>query len=125
MKEETPMIEFAHLQSFVLVLLAICSVIAAIAGAAAAVTKYWRFAHKQSDKNTEDIEEFREYLRSDKTRIERLEQNQAEFREQNKLMLAALKTLLSHEIDGNHTVQLKEKHDAIDKYLIEHLGGDL
>ena len=112
------MIEFAHLQAFVMVLLAICSVIAAIAGAAAAVTKYWRFAHKQSDKNTEDIEEFKDWFAKDKYRINELEKRQDKVEELNRLQLEAMFVILQHITDGNHIDQVRDVRDKINHYLI-------
>ena len=111
--------EYAQIQNFVMVLLALCAAVIAISGASAAFVKFWRFAHKQSDKNTEMLKGVETYLASDKRRIERLEENQETFRDENKLMLKALFTLLSHEIDGNHTDQLMAVRDEINTYLIE------
>ena len=113
------MLAFEQLQTFVLVLLAICAFITAISLAVSAVVKYWKFAHQQSDENTAMLKDVETYLSSDKRRIEHLEENQETFREENKLMLKALFTLLSHEIDGNHTDQLMAVRDEINIYLIE------
>ena len=111
--------DFNDLQSFVAILLGLCATIAAISGACAAVVKFWRYAHKQSDENAEDIGEFRNWLASDKRRIETLEKKQEEMDKMNKLQLKALFTLLGHEIDGNHTKQLAEVRAEINRYLIE------
>lgn len=111
--------EFAELQSFVIVLLGICAAIASVSGACAAVVKFWRYAHKDTEKNTEEIGEFKRWLASDKHRIEDLEEKQDEMDRMNKLQLKALFTLLGHEIDGNHTKQLAEVRDEINTYLIE------
>ena len=113
------MIEFAQLQAFVLVLLAICALIAAIAGAAAAVTKYWRFAHRQSDENANDIEEFKRWFAADKIRIENLEKHQKATDKMNKLQLKALVTILQHIVDGNHVEQVKAVRNEINKFLID------
>ena len=110
--------DFNDLQSFVAILLGLCAAIAAISGACAAVVKFWRYAHKQSDENAEDIGEFRNWLASDKRRIETLEQKQDEAEMQNKLLLKALVTLMGHELDGNHTKQLTDVRDEIQNYLI-------
>lgn len=111
--------EYAQLEDFVVVLLGICALIAAISGACAAVVKFWRYAHRDTDRNSEDISEFKTWFASDKHRIETLERKQDDAEEQNKLMLKALVTLLGHEIDGNHTRQLGEVRDEIQNYLIE------
>jgi hypothetical protein len=102
-----------------MVLLGICAAIAAISGACAAVVKFWRFAHAQSDKNATTLEEFETYLASDKRRIENLERKQDKADEQNKLILKALVKLMSHELDGNHTKELADVRDEIQDFLIK------
>ena len=114
--------EFAQLQAFMMVLLGICALAVAISGAAAAVTKYWRFAHKQSDENTSDIKELKEIFFNTKTRVDVIEKRQDAFDDMNKLQLKAMVTLLGHEIDGNQTAQLKDVRDEIHKYLIQHIS---
>ncbi len=109
----------AQLESFVAVLLGICALIASISGACAAVVKFWRYAHKDTEQNTQDINEVHAWLSSDKRRIESLEGRQEEAERINKLQLKALFTLLGHEIDGNHTNQLAAVRDEINNYLIE------
>ena len=111
--------EYEALQAFVGVLLAGCAAIVCISGMVAAVVRFWKWAHKDTDKNTEDIGEFRRWLASDKHRIEDLEEKQDQLDRMNKLQLKALFTLLGHEIDGNHTVQLEEVRKEINNYLIE------
>lgn len=110
--------EFSQLENFVMVLLGICALIAALSGACAAVVKFWRYAHKQSDENATTLNEVETYLASDKRRIESLEKRQDQTEEMNKLQLKALVTLLGHEIDGNHTSQLVKVRDEIQAYLI-------
>ena len=113
------MVTFEHIQSFFFVLFGLFSFIAAIALVASAVARYWKFAHKQSDENAEDLKEVMTYLRNDKERIEKLEENQMVFKKENNLMLRALEKMLSHEVDGNHTDELKEIRDEILRHLIE------
>ena len=112
------MVGFEQIQDFGMVLLGICALITAISGASAAVVKFWRYAHKDTDQNSQDIDEFREWFKSDKRRIQALEDKQDEADKRSKLQLKALFTLLSHEIDGNHTAQLAAVRDEINEYLI-------
>lgn len=114
--------EFEHLQAFMMVLLGACALVVAVSGAAAAVVKYWRFAHKQSDENTGDIRELKEMFSSTKTRVDVLERRQDVLDDMNKLQLKAMVMLLGHEIDGNHTAQLRDVRDEIQKYLIQHIS---
>lgn len=111
--------EFSDIQSFMFVLLSACAAIVAVAGASAAVVKFWRYAHRQSDENSNTLEEHEAYLASDKKRIERLEQKQDKADEQNRLILKALVRLMSHELDGNHTQELEEVRNEIQDFLIE------
>ena len=121
---------FAQLESFVVVLIAVCALIASVSGACAAVVKFWRYAHRQSDENTESIkeiekesaktiEQFETYLASDKRRIEQLESKQDEAEKQNKMLLKGVYALMCHELDGNHTSQLSSSRDEIYDYLFE------
>ena len=111
--------EYDALQTFVAVLLAGCAAVVCISGMVAAVVKFWKWAHKDTERNTEEISEFKRWLASDKHRIEDLEEKQDEMDKMNKMQLKALFTLLGHEIDGNHTKQLADMRDEINKYLIE------
>ena len=109
-----------QIQAFFAVLVGICGTVVTVAGLVAVVVKFWKWAHKDTDKNTATLEEFETYLASDKRRIERLEEKQEVAEHQNRLMLKALRSMLMHEIDGNnHREQLNEAFDAIDNYLIE------
>ena len=115
-----------QLEAFTTVILWTCGAVIAISGAGAAVTKFWRYAHKQSEENSVELEkvdgkleDHDRWLASDKRRLEHIEKRQDKHDEQNVLILTALVDLLGHEIDGNHTTKLMETRDKIQKYLIE------
>lgn len=110
---------YEAIQTAMTVLLAFCAGVVGISGAVAVVIKFWKWAHKDTDRHTEEIGEFNKWLASDKRRIENLESRQDESERMNKLQLKALFTLLGHEIDGNHSAQLAEVRDEINTYLIE------
>lgn len=111
--------EFSAIQNFFMVTLTICGGIITIAGMVSVVIKFWKWAHRDTDNNTDRLDEHDTYLASDKRRIEDLERQQEEMKVMNKMQLRALFALLGHEIDGNHTTQLKEMRDEINTYLIE------
>ena len=111
--------EYEAIQNFFMVLVGICGSIITIAGMVAVVIKAWKWAHRDTDSNTDRLDEHDTYLASDKRRIEELERQQEEMKIMNKMQLRALFALLGHEIDGNHTTQLKEMRDEINTYLIE------
>ena len=110
--------EFEQIQAFFFVLLTVCGGVAAIGGVVSLVIRFWKWAHKTSDENSEQLTEFETYLASDKRRIEHLEEQQEKADEQNKLMLKAIVALMSHELDGNHTQQIQDVRDEIQEYLI-------
>ena len=110
---------FSEIQIFMSVLLAICACVVAVSGAIAAIVKFWKWAHRQSDENQATINDIMKWLASDKHRIEDLETSQAEMDKQNKLLLKAIVSLMSHELDGNHTEQIAQTRDEIQNYLIE------
>lgn len=97
----------------------LCGAAITTAGAVAVIIKFWKFAHKTSDQNASTLEEFRGYLANDKRDIEALKSSQGHLEKQNNLQLKALVTLLSHEIDGNHTKQLEDVRNRIQDYLID------
>ena len=105
------------------VLLAGCAAIIALGGAIAAIMKFWKWAHKDTEKNTTKLDAIMKWLASDKHRIEELEKAQIETSRQNTLMLKAIVALMSHELDGNHTRQLTETRNDIENYLYGKIGG--
>lgn len=119
--------EYEQLQAFFVVLLAMCALIAAVSGACAAIVKFWRYAHKQSDENASKIADHEQ-------RITRLEgccdevrgklQSDWEFQqdeiEMNRLMLRSIKHLIQHSVDGNDTKKLEMMEQEIDDYLLAH-----
>ncbi len=111
--------DYSQLQDFFMVLMAIFGCIVAGGGAVAVVVKFWKWAHKTSDENAQSLGDMMRWLESDKRRIEALETNQEEADRQNKLLLKAVVSLMSHELDGNHTAQLASTRDEIQNYLIE------
>lgn len=108
-----------QLEAFVTVLLWLCGAVVAVAGLVAVATRFWKWAHKDTDENSATLKEINTYLSSDMKRIEALEKHQTTQDEQSRLMLKALWALLEHEIDGNHTAQLVESKDRIKDYLFE------
>lgn len=107
-----------QLEGFVTVWLFICAFVASTAGLIAALAKFWQWAHKTTDANASKLEDVDTFLKSDKRRIEALEKRQDVTDEQQRLQLKALMTLLSHEVDSNHTKQLIEVRDEINEYLV-------
>ena len=62
--------------------------------------------------------ECKRHFESDLKRIEALEVAQAKQAETDRVMLTALRAILSHEINGNSIDRMKEANAAIDEMLI-------
>lgn len=110
--------EYTQIQAFFTVLLALAGGVTVIGGVVSLVTRFWKWAHRDTERNAEEIDEVHNWLASDKRRIESLERRQEETEKMNRMQLKALFTLLGHEIDGNHTKQLAEVRAEINRYLI-------
>ena len=63
--------------------------------------------HRGSDRFAQDSE-----------RVEALETN---IRQTNKIIVEGLQTLISHAIDGNNEVELKNAKHKLDEYLISRM----
>lgn len=121
--------EYEQIQAFFIVLLGMCALIAAVSGACAAATKFWRYAHKQSDENAEKLDDhekriatLEECCTEVKGKLESDWKWQQDATEMNRLVLKSLKSLLQHEIDGNDKAKLEEREQEIDKYLLDHMA---
>lgn len=119
--------EYEQLQAFFVVLLGMCALIAAVSGACAAIVKFWRYAHKQSDENAEKIgdherrivklEECCEEVHGKLNSDYKFQQDEIEI---NQLMLKSIKRLMQHAVDGNDTSKLQQMEQEIDEYLLSH-----
>lgn len=58
------------------------------------------------------------HFQRDLERIERLEKGQKQQQETDRIVLTALRAILSHEINGNSIDRMKEANEAIDQMLI-------
>ena len=106
------------LDIFIKVLIAIAAGIATIGGAVTFVehiidrisVKRNTFMDKVSQ-HDKIIEKHSEYLDSDNKRLKEME-------ETNKLIMRGVMGIITHEIDGNHTDQLKATMNDMQEYLI-------
>lgn len=58
------------------------------------------------------------HFKADLARIEKLEAAQKQQQETDRVVLTALRAILSHEINGNSVERMKEANQAIDEMLI-------
>lgn len=108
----------AEFEIFIKVLVAIAAGIVAIGGAYTfiehLIDKASMKSHQVEDRVAEHeraIEKHAEYLDNDNRRLKDVEDT-------NRLIMRGIMNLLSHEIDGNHTSQLEEVRDDMNKYLM-------
>lgn len=93
------------------IFLTICGAIITIGGAAAIITKNIDKRKKPDKDRDEIIKKHTEMLDNDNRRLKKLE-------EDDRLILESLLALMSHELDGNHTDQLRKVHDKLKEHLV-------
>ena len=108
----------AEFETFVRVLVAIAAGIVAIGGAYTFIEHLVERAsikgNRVAEKVTEHeraIEKHAEYLDKDKQRLDDMEHS-------SRLIMRGLMQIMTHELDGNHTEQLKQVRDEMNEYLI-------
>ena len=98
-------------ETFLQVLVSIAAGIATIGGALAIVERYSEKAKNGRAKIAEQVDRHEERLARDHKRLSELETS-------DRLIMRGVMQLMSHEIDGNHTAQLRETRDEMERYLI-------
>ena len=91
--------------------LAMCGSVATIAGAAAVIYSIYKKAKQPDTERDETLAKHSELLDNDNRRLKELEDS-------NKIIMQSMLALMSHAIDGNHTEDLKQARDDLQKYLI-------
>lgn len=91
--------------------LAMCGSIATIAGAAAVIYSIYKKVKQPDTERDETLERHGKLLDNDNKRLKELEDS-------NKIIMQSMLALMSHAIDGNHTEDLKQARDDLQKYLI-------
>lgn len=93
------------------IFLAICGAIITVGGAGTIVIKIIDKKRKPDKDRDETMKKHQEMLDRDNKRLKELEEG-------NRVMMQAMLAMMSHELDGNHTEQLRQAHDALKEYLI-------
>lgn len=91
--------------------LAMCGSIATIAGAGAVLYGIYKALKKPDSERDMKLKRHQELLDNDNKRLKELE-------ESNKIIMQSMLALMTHAIDGNHTDELKQARDDLQKYLI-------
>lgn len=98
-------------QTFMTVLLALCSMIAVVGGAVTVIRNAMADALRPLKDIAKRMDDTDKKLDNDKKRLDELE-------ESNRLMLKAMKQLLEHELSGNDRDGLVRMQHEIDEFLI-------
>lgn len=115
---ETAGFSFAELSTAFLVFLGLCAAIVAVDKAVKAVRSW--FAPKQTAEQAllARQAECDRHFKSDFKRLDALEKAVAEQKETDRVVLTALRAILSHEINGNSIDRMKSANEAIEEMLI-------
>lgn len=89
----------------------LCGSLVTIGGAGAIIMKYIDKRKEPDTHRDKMLEEHEEYLKRDNIRLAELEAS-------NKIIMKSLLAIMTHELDGNHTEQLKDAKTSIENYLI-------
>lgn len=98
-------------ETFLRVLVSIAASIATIGGALSIIERYSDKAKQVRTRLSEQVSEHEKRLANDHRRLGELETSE-------RLIMRGVMQLMSHEIDGNHTEQLKATRDDMESYLI-------
>lgn len=91
--------------------LAMCGSVATIAGAGAVLYGIYKALKKPDSERDMKLKRHQELLENDNKRLKELEDS-------NKIIMQSMLALMTHAIDGNHTDELKQARDDLQKYLI-------
>lgn len=100
------------------VLMALCGVIITVDKVLEIIHKRRKPKQSEQDALKEKQLECKKLFDADLKRIEALEKAQKKQEETDRVMLTALRAILSHEINGNSIERMKEANDAIDQMLL-------
>lgn len=102
----------------VVVLMALCGVIITVDKVLEIFRRRREPRKSEHDALKEKQLECKKLFDADLKRIEALEKAQKKQEETDRVMLTALRAILSHEINGNSIERMKEANDAIDQMLL-------
>ena len=98
-------------ETFLRVLVAIAAGIVTIGGAASVLGRIGERATTGRNRIAQQVEKHEQRLANDHRRLTELESS-------SRLIMRGVMQLTNHEIDGNHTDQLVEVRDDMERYLI-------
>lgn len=93
------------------IFLTLCGAIMTVGGAWAIVKNIRDKAKEPDEERDETLKKHGEMLDNDNRRLKELEEG-------NKVIMQSMLALMSHELDGNHTEQLRKAKDDLEQYLI-------
>ena len=93
------------------IFLAMCGAIITIGGAWAVIKNIKDKAKEPDMERDQTLKRHSEMLDNDNKRLKELEDS-------NRVIMQSMLALMSHELDGNHTEQLRKAKEDLEKYLI-------
>ena len=104
-------------ETFLRVLVAIAAGIVTLGGAASVFERIGEKAAVRRNEIAQQVEKHEQRLANDHKRLNELESS-------SRLIMRGVMQLTNHEIDGNHTDQLVEVRDDMERYLINKYRGN-
>lgn len=95
-----------------------CTALISIGGAGAVIIAFIKWLKKPDATRDEAIKRHDALFDNDNKRLKLLEEKQIEQDEAYKIILKSMLAMMSHEIDGNHTQDLKKAKEELQEYLI-------
>jgi hypothetical protein len=95
-----------------------CAAFGTIAGAVVIVIKIVQYFKKPDIERDEHLKRHKEMLDNDNKRLKALEEERKVQDETNRIIMKSLLAIMSHELDGNHTDQLRVAKGELEEYLI-------
>ena len=95
-----------------------CTFIVGLGGAVAIIVSFIKWIQKPDTPRDEKLKKHDELLDNDNKRLKYLEEKQIETDDAYKILLKSMLAMMSHELDGNHTNELKKAKDELQEYLI-------
>lgn len=99
-------------------LLVVAAGVVTLAGAGGVIIAIYKWARKPDSVRDEKLKKHDGLLDNDNRRLKSLEEWRAEKNDSEKILMKSLLALMSHELDGNHTNDLKKARDDLQEYII-------
>ena len=100
-------------------ILYLCTCITVIVAAGKALWEVKKALNKPLDEINKKLDNHDKFLANDKAHLDKIDYILEDLTEAINLLIKSQKTTLSHMRDGNHTGEIKEREEELDKWLME------